>query len=93
MSTIKKLTQKEREAMHLQYQKDGTIPDGYYVCMMKGQRPSFRRDKSKFTIDDHIERLDAKIAALTAEVNKLRLVKASTISEDPIEFNHEDNTE
>ena len=74
--TQQKLSNKERQQMNLDYARDGTIPEGFRLVMMKGTRVSFRRIKQTPTIDDKINTLKAKITAL--EFEKTRMANKSS---------------
>ena len=65
--SLPRIKESERQRMLMDYVRDGTIPEGFYVKKMKDDRIQFRRIKSK----PNIEQLKAKIETYKKKIIEL----------------------
>lgn len=64
MTGKQRLTDSERKKMLVAYLKDGSVPEGFYVKLMKNDNISFRRHKPALNNEEKIRQLERRIEKL-----------------------------
>ncbi len=65
-----RLKESVRQKMLIDYAKNGTVPENYYIKTMKDGRIQFRRVKEQLTLQQKIEACESKLAAMKAQLDK-----------------------